>query len=99
MTVANNGCEAVDLATREVFDLVFMDCQMPEMDGYEATRRIRALDGPAATVPIVAMTANALSGDREACFAAGMDDFLSKPITKDMLVAILKRVGLLRSPV
>ena len=99
VTVANNGAEAVEKVEAMQFDLVFMDCQMPEMDGYEATRRIRALAAPVNTVPIVAMTANALSGDRESCFAAGMDDFLSKPITRDMLVAILKRVGLIKSPV
>ncbi len=99
MTVANNGAEAVDKVGSGDFDLVFMDCQMPEMDGYEATRRIRTLASPTNSVPIVAMTANALSGDRESCFSAGMDDFLSKPITRDMLVDILKRVGLISSPV
>ena len=99
VTVAANGREAVDLVASEEFDLVFMDCQMPVMDGYEATRRIRALAGPGAAVSIVAMTANALSGDRESCFNAGMDDFVAKPITKAMLGAILKKMGLIKSPV
>jgi PAS domain S-box-containing protein len=89
--VATNGAEALDLVAREPFDLVLMDCQMPVMDGYHATRRIRALPGDAAAVTIIAMTANALSGDRAACFAAGMDDFLSKPITKAMLSSMLEK--------
>jgi len=99
VTVAANGREAVELAADGEFDLVFMDCQMPEMDGYEATRRIREQEDSGSAVPIVAMTANALSGDREACFNAGMDDFVAKPITKAMLGAILKRMGLISSPV
>jgi len=75
-----------------------MDCQMPEMDGYETTRRIRELSGPKRRTPVVAMTANALSGDRRACYAAGMDDFLSKPINKAMLSAMLAKFGLIRIP-
>ncbi|MCP4571297.1 MAG: response regulator [bacterium] len=98
VALAANGAEAVEKASAEDFDLVFMDCQMPEMDGYEATRTIRGLDGDRARVPIVAMTANVLSGDREACYAAGMDDFLSKPVTKGTLTDMLVRVGLVRTP-
>jgi CheY-like chemotaxis protein len=71
---------------------------MPEMDGYETTRRIRELPGAKARVPVVAMTANALSGDRRACFASGMDDFLSKPINKATLAAMLAKFGLVRVP-
>ncbi len=83
--VAATGVEAVDMARRNRYKLVLMDCQMPVMDGYEATRRIRKLSAPACEVNIAAMTANALSGDRKACFASGMNDFLSKPITREML--------------
>jgi two-component system sensor histidine kinase/response regulator len=93
--VADNGVQAVDKARRNTYDLVFMDCQMPVMDGYEATRRIRQLPAPANEVCIVAMTANALSGDRDACFKTGMDDFMSKPITKDVLAAMLDEWGIL----
>ncbi len=89
--IAATGVEAVAMVQDKEYDLVFMDCQMPEMDGYEATRRIRALPGDASGVPVVAMTANVMSGDRKACFDAGMDDFLSKPISKAMLVDTLER--------
>ena len=97
--VAGNGVEALAKVQDQAFDLIFMDCQMPEMDGYEATRRIRSLSGPRSATTIVAMTANALSGDRVACFDAGMNDFLSKPITKAMLGEMLARWELLRTPV
>ena len=85
--VAGNGIEAVDAVERQEYDLVLMDVQMPEMDGLEATRRIRARveGGPR----IVAMTANAMDGDREACLEAGMDDYVGKPIRVDELVAAL----------
>ena len=89
--VADTGAQALEMAQDKQYDLIFMDCQMPEMDGYEATRRIRQLDRPRNQTLIVAMTANALSGDRNACFEAGMDDFLSKPITKVMVEGILAK--------
>ena len=87
--VAGNGIEAVEAVERQEYDLVLMDVQMPEMDGLEATRRIRARveDGPR----IVAMTANAMDGDREACLEAGMDDYVGKPIRVDELVAALAK--------
>ena len=91
-----NGREAVDAMARLPYDLVFMDCQMPEMDGYEASRAIRAAEREGASgrhVPIVALTANALEGDREQCLAAGMDDYLAKPITKAAFGASLRRWG------
>ncbi len=87
--VAGNGIEAIEAVERQEYDLVLMDVQMPEMDGLEATRRIRTRvdDGPR----IVAMTANAMDGDREACLEAGMDDYVGKPIRVDELVAALDK--------
>ena len=88
--VVSEGEAAVERATAEPWDLVLMDCQMPGMDGFEATRQIRRRLG-AQPLPIVAITANAMSGDREACVAAGMNDFLAKPVRQDDLHACLKR--------
>ncbi len=83
VTVARNGKEALDALTRGAFDLVLMDVQMPEMDGYEATRRIRTeqADGRMQAVAIIGVTANALTGDRQKCLDAGMDDYISKPFS------------------
>ena len=90
VTLAANGLEAVEAAARERFDAILMDVQMPEMDGLEATRRIRAQ--PAGrTVPILAMTAHALAGSREECLAAGMNDFIGKPITVRGVTSVLAR--------
>jgi signal transduction histidine kinase/DNA-binding NarL/FixJ family response regulator len=89
-----NGREAVDAAGIGQFDFILMDGHMPEMDGIEATRLIRALPGPAGRVPIIALTANALSGDRETYLGAGMNDYVSKPInTPDLLAAIARQTG------
>ena len=90
VSVANNGVEAVGLLERNQYDFVFMDCQMPEMDGYEATRRIRSKPS-LANLPIVALTANALSGDRQKCMDAGMSDYLTKPFTKAQLEEMLDK--------
>lgn len=87
---ADNGEEALRLVTREPFDLILMDCHMPVMDGYEASAAIRALNRTP-RVPIVALTANVMEGNRERCLAAGMDDFLAKPYALDQLKSTLQR--------
>jgi CheY-like chemotaxis protein len=90
--VADNGKKARDALRVRDFDLVFMDCQMPEMDGFEATRAIREHElASGRRTPIVALTANALAGDPERCFAAGMDDFVSKPFSVGKLRSALER--------
>lgn len=91
---ATDGCEGVDAALAGEYDLIFMDCQMPGMDGYEATRCIRSeeqANGKDETVPIVALTANAMTGDRERCLGAGMTDYLSKPFTEEQLRFMLSK--------
>jgi CheY-like chemotaxis protein len=94
VVTAVNGREAVEAATREPFDLIFMDVQMPEMNGLEATRLIRKAEQTAGRhTPIAAMTAHAMAGDRERCLAAGMDDYISKPLKKAELLALLERRG------
>ena len=88
--VASNGIEAIEKSRKKKFDLIFMDCQMPEMDGYAATGEIRRSELNSDTV-IVAMTANAMQGDKEKCIASGMTDYLSKPIKPDALSAMLRK--------
>jgi two-component system, sensor histidine kinase and response regulator len=90
VTLANNGLEALAAYRREPFDLILMDCQMPEMDGYEATRMIRADETDGRRIPIIAVTANAMQGDREVCLACGMDDFLPKPYKQNQLKSLLE---------
>jgi PAS domain S-box-containing protein len=90
VTLANNGREALALLNKERYDIVLMDVQMPEMDGYEATRKIRAT--PRLTgQKVIAMTANAMAEDRENCLASGMNDFITKPIDPDLMVLVLAK--------
>ncbi len=98
--VASSGVEAASLRARESFDLIFMDCAMPDVDGFEATRRIRAWEAAAQSrrVPIVAMTANVMRGIAEACAEAGMDDYVSKPLTGAALEQTLARWWRLGGP-
>jgi signal transduction histidine kinase/CheY-like chemotaxis protein/HPt (histidine-containing phosphotransfer) domain-containing protein len=92
VTIAHNGREAVEYASSGTFDVIFMDMRMPEMDGLEATRKIRALDGPRAGIPIIALTANAFADDIKACHDAGMNDFVAKPLRKKTLVEKLTKI-------
>lgn len=86
-----NGAEAVAALNRSPYDLILMDCQMPELDGYEATRQIRRSGGRFKCTPIIAVTANAIEGDREKCLASGMDDYLSKPVLAQTLATTLEK--------
>ncbi len=86
-----NGLEAIEAFTRLPYDLVLMDCQMPEMDGYEATRMIRTMENSGRRTPVIALTANAMKGDRDRCLASGMDDYLSKPVDRKQLEQTIRR--------
>src|SRR4051812_11161639 len=97
LTIAGNGREAVEHASSATFDAIFMDMRMPEMDGLEATRKIRELGGHLADIPIIALTANAFADDIKACRDAGMNDFIAKPLRKKILIEKLANV-VSRSP-
>ncbi|WP_457205030.1 response regulator [Nocardioides sp. P5_C9_2] len=88
---AEDGVAALEVLEREAYDLVLMDVQMPRMDGYEATRQIRAREGDGERTLVIAMTANVVAGERERCLAAGMDDFLTKPVDLEQLTRTLAR--------
>ncbi|MCE5335456.1 MAG: response regulator, partial [Desulfobacteraceae bacterium] len=91
--IAENGLEVLDAVTARSYDLILMDCQMPELDGYETTRQIRQRESSAQTghIPIIALTGFAMHGDREICLQAGMDDYLSKPFSLDELRVMIKK--------
>ena len=89
--VAETGKAVLQLLDSGAYDLILMDCMMPEMDGYEATAEVRRRESHGRDIPIIGMTANAMEGDRERCLSAGMDDFLSKPVSRDALRVALER--------
>jgi CheY-like chemotaxis protein len=93
VTITDNGQRAVEAFQQQRFDIVLMDCQMPIMDGYDACRAIRNFESNRALprIPIIAITANAVVGDREACIAAGMDDYLTKPFGGDALLSVIAK--------
>jgi len=86
-----DGRAAIEAWRTGQYDLIFMDCQMPEVDGYQATAEIRRLEGPATHVPVVALTAHAMKGAEQTCREAGMDEYLSKPIDRQMLEKCVDR--------
>lgn len=87
--LVENGKDAILAIESNEYALVLMDCQMPEMDGYEATRQIRNMKDRNKSIPVVALTANAMVGDREKCLNAGMDDYMAKPVRLDLLARTL----------
>jgi CheY-like chemotaxis protein len=91
--IVATGTEALTAFSQKIYDVILMDCVMPELDGYEATRRIRGGQYGNPEVRIIAMTANALPGDREKCLEAGMDDYVSKPVRMEQLSAALGKVA------
>jgi len=98
VVTAANGVEALEQVERRRFDAILMDVQMPQMDGFEATDRIRRRESQSGgRVPIIALTAHAMKGDRERCLESGMDDYISKPVDMDQLLAMLEKMAPSRS--
>jgi len=93
VTIAGSGKAALQALETQAFDLILMDVQMPEVDGLEATREIRRRETPSNRTPIVALTAHAMSGDRERCLAAGMDGYMTKPVSPRELEEVLEKYG------
>ncbi len=93
VSIAGDGLAALEMTRQRAFDLIFMDCQMPQMDGFEAAKALRRREQSSASehVPIVALTANAVQGDKESCLGSGMDDYVSKPYTEETLAMMLDR--------
>ncbi|HMC22009.1 MAG TPA: response regulator, partial [Thermoanaerobaculia bacterium] len=89
--VVGSGAEAIDAIRRRSYDLILLDCQMPDIDGYDVARSIRRMASATRRIPIVAMTAHAMEGEREKCLAAGMDDYLAKPVSTQRLSTVLVR--------
>jgi CheY-like chemotaxis protein len=88
--IVNNGREALEAMAKNSYDLVLMDCQMPVTDGFEATAAIRQLASPARQIPIIALTAGVGTDERATCLAAGMDEYISKPVNRETLAQLLK---------
>ena len=92
-TLAEDGVKAVEILKNNTFDLIFMDMQMPNLDGIAATKKIREIESAGDQhIPIIAVTANALAGDRDNCLAAGMDDYIAKPFAADVLIKKMKKL-------
>jgi CheY-like chemotaxis protein len=89
--VVGSGTEALEVIRRQSYDLILLDCQMPDIDGYDVARAIRGMETAGRRVPIVAMTAHTMDGEREKCLAVGMDDYLTKPVTMQRLGGVLVR--------
>ncbi|MEI6890738.1 MAG: response regulator [Pontiella sp.] len=89
--IANNGQDAVDQIQQERYDLVLMDCQMPIMDGFEATTKIRAMSEPICNIPIIAITAQAMADDKQRCLDGGMNDYIPKPVNQHTLIRLINQ--------
>ncbi|MBU8922569.1 MAG: response regulator [Bacteroidales bacterium] len=89
--VVEDGLQATEAVESRSYDLILMDCMMPGMDGYKATAKIRRMNGAKSRIPIIALTANTMMGDRDRCIEAGMDDFLPKPINRSGMLEIIDR--------